>query len=91
MEGINVCLLCYNIKCEGVIVVKNIERGTIKHLVILIIMIAICGIIIYPFFDLIICKLLTHSKFIYSVKSHVIQPVISAVIAGTILWLLEKK
>lgn len=52
MEGINVCLLCYNIKCKEVIVENSIERGTIKHLVILIIMIAICGIIIYPFFDL---------------------------------------
>ena len=31
---------------------KNIERGSIKHLVILIITIAAFGMILYPIFDL---------------------------------------
>ena len=35
---------------------RNIERGSIKHLVILIFAIAIFGIILYPLFDLILCQ-----------------------------------
>lgn len=32
---------------------KNIERGSIKHLILLIVAIAVFGIILYPIFDLI--------------------------------------
>lgn len=70
---------------------KNIKRGTIKHLVILIIAISICGIILYPLFDLVFCKFITDSEFVYSVKSHIVQPITSAVIAGTLLWIVDKK
>ena len=70
---------------------KNIERGTIKYLVILIITISICGMIIYPAFDLFICKFITNSEFVYSFKSYIIQPIIAAVIAGIVLWIVDKK
>ena len=70
---------------------KDIERGTIKHLVILIITISIFGMIIYPLFDLAICKFITNSEFVYSFKSYIIQPIIAAIIAGTVLWVVEKK
>ena len=69
---------------------KNIEIGTIKHLVILIITISICGMIIYPLFDLLLCKFITNSKFIYSFKSHIIQPIAASTIAGTVLWVVSK-
>ena len=36
---------------------RNIEKNSIKHLAIQIIAIALIGIILYPIFDLIICKL----------------------------------
>ena len=70
---------------------KKIEKGTIKHLIILILAIFICGMIIYPIFDFILCKFITNSKFIYSFKSYVVQPFSAAVITGTILWILDKK
>ena len=70
---------------------KNIERGTIKHLILFIITISICGMIIYPLFDLFFCKFITNSEFAYSFKSHVIQPITAAIIAGTVLWVVEKK
>ena len=70
---------------------KNIERGTIKHLVILIIAVAICGMIIYPIFDLFLCKFIIKSEFVYSFKSYIIQPITASIIAGSLLWVVEKK
>lgn len=70
---------------------KNIEKGTIKYLVVLIITISICGMIIYPLFDLVLCKFITNSEFVYSFKSYIVQPIIAAVIAGIVLWVVDKK
>lgn len=70
---------------------KNVERGSIKHLILLIITISICGIIIYPLFDLVLYKFITNSEFTYSVKSYIIQPFTAAVIAGIALWTACKK
>lgn len=70
---------------------KNIERGSIKHLIILIVATAICGMIIYPLFDFVLCNLITNSKFIYSIHSHIIEPIIFGCVMGIILWILEKK
>lgn len=71
--------------------IKNIERGSIKHLVVLTLACAICGVILYPIFDLLLCKFITNSKFVYSVHEYVIQPVLFGCIFSTILWLMEKK
>lgn len=70
---------------------RNIERGSIKHLVILIFAIAIFGIILYPLFDLILCKFITNSQFIYSAHKYIIQPMLFSAILGTTLWVADKK
>ena len=70
---------------------KNIERGTIKYLVILIIAVAVCGMILYPLFDLIYYKLITNSEFVYSFHKHVIEPIIFAFIYGITFWVVDKK
>ena len=69
---------------------NNIEKGSIKYLLILITTIALFGIILYPLFDLILCKFITYSDFVYSVHDHIIQPVLFAVIIGLISWIIEK-
>ena len=69
---------------------KNIERGSIKYLAILIISVAVCGVVLYPFFNLIMCKFITHSDFIYSVYNHIIQPIIFAFVYGTTFWAIDK-
>ena len=69
---------------------KNIEKGSIKYLILLSISVAVFGIILYPIFDLILCKFITHSEFVYSIHSHIIQPVIFAIIFGLISWIIEK-
>ena len=70
---------------------KNIERGTIKYLVILIIAVAICGMILYPLFDLVYYKVITNSEFVYSFHRHIIQPIIFACVFGITFWLVDKK
>ena len=45
---------------------KNIERGSIKHLILLIIAIAVFGMILYPIFDLIYYKFITNTEFVYN-------------------------
>ena len=70
---------------------KNIERGSKKYLIFLIVSVAICGIILYPLFDLIFCKFITNSDFNYSVIRHVIDPVVFAFIYGITIWILDKK
>ena len=70
---------------------KNIERKTIKYLVVLIIVVSLCGIILYPLFDLILCKFITNSKFIYSVHNHFVQPILFGCIFGTTFWFIDKR
>ena len=69
----------------------NIERGTIKYLVILIIAVAICGMALYPIFDLIYYKFITDSEFVYSIHDHIIQPILFAIIFGLTYWTVDKK
>ena len=70
---------------------KNIKRGSKKYLVFLIAAVAICGMILYPLFDLILCKFITNFNFDYSVHKHIIQPILFAFIYGITFWSLDKK
>ena len=69
---------------------KGIKKGSIKYLVMLIITISLCGFVLYPLFDLILCKFITNSEFVYSFKNYIIQPIIAAIIAGSVLWIIDK-
>ena len=70
---------------------KKIERGTTKYLVFLIIAVALCGMILYPLFDLILYKFITNSEITYSIHSYVIQPILFAFIYGITFWSIDKK
>ena len=69
---------------------KKIERGSIKHLVILVIAIAIFGMILYPILDLVYCNFIINTDFVYTFYKHIIQPILFACISGTALWFVEK-
>lgn len=69
---------------------KNIERGSIKHLILLIIAIAVFGIILYPIFDLIYYKFITNTEFVYNFHKYIIQPILFACISGTVFGAVEK-
>lgn len=70
---------------------KNVEKGSIKSLALLTSTIALCGIIIFPLFDLIYDSFLTHTKFVYTINDHIVDPIIYGVVAGIILWIIERK
>ena len=70
---------------------KNIERGTVKYLILLILSTALFGIVLYPLFDFIIDKLITKTEFIYSVTKHIVEPIIFATIFGITFWVVDKK
>ena len=70
---------------------KNIEKGTVKYLVVLIIAVAVCCMILYPLIDLVYYKVITNSEYVYSVHRHIIQPIIFACVFGTTFWLVDKK
>ena len=70
---------------------KNIQRGSTKHLILLIAGIALCGFIIYPLFDLIFCQFVNSRDFVYSVPNHIVQPIIGAVVSGSVIWAVERK
>lgn len=74
-----------------VINMKKIERNSVKYLIILITMVALFGIILYPLFDFVYYKFITNSEFVYSVKSHIVQPIIFACIFGTTFWVVGRK
>ena len=50
---------------------------------------AIAGLILYPLFDVILCKFITNSEFVYSVHEHIIQPIIFGTIIGLIAYIGE--
>ena len=70
---------------------KNIERGTVKYLILLIVAVSVCGMILYPLFDLIYYKFIAHTEFVYSVYRHITQPILFACVFGTTFWLVDKK
>ena len=70
---------------------KNLERGTIKYLIVLIIVVSIAGMITYPVLDLIYNKFITNDKFVYSVFSYIVQPIIFGVVFGITFWVVDKK
>ena len=70
---------------------KKIERGSVKYLIALILAVAVCGVILYPLFDFILCKFITNSNFEYSIHQHIIQPVIFALVYGLVFWLFDRR
>ena len=75
----------------GGIFLKNIERGSIKHLLLLILSYTITAIIVFPLFDLILFKFITHTSFEYTVYEYIIKPLIFGIILGTIMWVIDNK
>ena len=69
---------------------KNIDKNSVKYLIILIVTCALFGIILYPLFELIFCKLITHKEFVYSIYNHLVEPIIFALIFGITYWLTLK-
>lgn len=70
---------------------KDIKKGSIKHLIIQIIASIIAALIIFPLVDFISCKIFQNSEFVYTFKDYVIEPIIAGVLLGLVLWALDKR
>ena len=70
---------------------KNIDKNSIKYLIILVVTCALFGIILYPLFELIFCKLITHKEFVYSIYNHLVEPILFAIVFGITYWFFGKK
>ena len=68
-----------------------IERGSIKYLIALIFVISIFGMILYPIYDLIIFKLITHVEFSYSISKYIVEPIIVGFFMGMVFWIADVK
>ena len=67
----------------------KIEKGSVKALLIEMFGTAIAGIILWPILDMLYCAIFTHSEFVYSVNSHIVQPIIFGW-AGLIFWGIDR-
>lgn len=68
----------------------KIEKGSVKALLIEMFGTAIAGIILWPILDMLYCAIFTHSEFVYSVNSHIVQPIIFGCAAGLIFWGIDR-
>ena len=69
---------------------NNIDKGSVKYLIISIIAISIAGIILYPVLDFLYTKYITRSAFNYSITQHVVAPIVIGTIIEVCLWLFGK-
>ena len=69
---------------------KKIEKESITYLLLLIILTAVFGMILYPLLDFIICKFIINTPFIYSVYSYIMKPTIFACVFGTTFWMIDR-
>lgn len=49
----------------------------------------LAGIVLYPLLDVILCKFITHSEFVYSFYEHVVKPVSFGIIMTLFLYMAE--
>ena len=67
----------------------KVERGSFKHYLLLVIFMILMGIIIYPILDLIICKFLTQTKFVYTAKEYIFKPMLHGLCIGSGLYFID--
>ena len=70
---------------------KKIESTSVKYLVIMILITAATGVVIWPLLDLLWCTVISQTEFVYSIADHLVEPIIFGCIIGIVFWVLEKK
>lgn len=66
------------------------EKGSIKHLIYSVISTVIFGFIFFPLFDFIACKLISKTEFEYSVRGHIIEPLVICSVIAVVFWIVER-
>ena len=70
---------------------KNIEKGSIKHLIIQILASIVAALIIFPLVDFISCKIFQNAEFVYTVNDYIIEPIIIGIVLGLVFWALDRR
>lgn len=70
---------------------ENIKKDSVKYLLLLIVIYVIMGLILYPVLDLLYCKLITKTEFVYSIVEDVIKPIVVCSVMALCSWIFEKK
>ena len=69
---------------------KKIEENKWLYALVYAITIIIMAIILFPLFDILLAKFFTHSTFEYSIKEHIISPIILGIFFGLIQLIIRK-
>ena len=70
---------------------KKIRENRALYIIINGIATGLAGILIWPLLDLVLCKFITRSPFVYSIHEHIIQPIIFGFIISIIIDLTFRK
>ena len=69
----------------------NIEKTSVKYLILLMASISVAGIILWPILDLLYHNLITHSDFVYSAFDYILEPIFFGCIIGLVFWLTGRR
>ena len=67
----------------------NIEKGSVKSLIFSVVSTDIFGLLFFPLFDWIFDSL-NNNKFEYSIKGHIILPLVLCTVISVICWFVER-
>ncbi len=67
----------------------KIRRGSLPHYIFLVLFCILFLLILYPVFDLILCKAIYHTKFIYTAKEYILKPIIHGLCIGSGLFFID--
>ena len=70
---------------------KKIDDKSVQFLIYLIVLVSVFGLIIYPLSDFLIDRFISHTEFIYSLRDHVIDPIVFALIFSITYWVINRK
>ncbi len=70
---------------------KKITKNSKSYYFVFGLIAAITGLILYPLFDIVYCKFITNSTFVYSAKEHIVEPLTLAIVLTIVVYGIEKR
>lgn len=67
---------------------KKLKNNKVLYIIVFGLIVGAVGTIIYPILDLILYNFITHSKFVWNFKDHVIEPFVFGMIFSTVYCVL---
>ena len=67
---------------------EKLKKNKFLYIIVFGLIVGVVGMIIYPIFDLIICKIFTNTKFVWNVYNYIIKPLEFGMIFSIVYCLL---